>query len=79
MRTIAKVDDVPDEFREGFLRGPMLQDGDHLRSEVGNDLILIDGLRPLLPRYNGPARTLFRSESMYGRRRRTTERRGQGA
>ena len=24
----------------------MLQDGDHLRSEVGNDLILIDGLRP---------------------------------
>ena len=71
MRAIAKVDDVPNEFRERFLRGPWLVEGDHIRSEVSDDLILLDGLWSLLPRYRGPALILFRGDSMYNRQRRT--------
>jgi AraC-like DNA-binding protein len=71
MRAIAKVDDVPNEFRERFLRGPWLVEGDHIRSEVSDDLILLDGLWSLLPRYRGPALILFRGDSIYNRRRRT--------
>lgn len=71
MRAIAKVDDVPIEFRERFLRGPWLVKGDHIRQEVLNDRILLDALRSLLPHYRGPARTLFRGDSMYNRQRRT--------
>jgi hypothetical protein len=70
MRAIAKVDDVPNEFRERFLR-VWLVNGDHIRSEVGDDLIFLDGLRSLLPRYRGSARILFRGDSMYNRQRRT--------
>jgi hypothetical protein len=71
MRAIAKIHDVPNEFRERFLRGPWLVLGDHIRSEVGDDLILLDGLRSLLPRYRGPTRILFRGDSIYNRQRRT--------
>jgi hypothetical protein len=70
MRAIGKVDDVPDEFRERFLHVWLFK-GDHIRSEVGDDLTLLDGLRSLLPRYRGLALILFRGDSMCNRRRRT--------
>ena len=45
--------------------------GDHIRSEVDDDLILIRGLRRLLPSYRGPPRTFYRGESVYNWKRRT--------
>ena len=45
--------------------------GDSLRGEVSNDLLLIKLLRVLLPKYRGPAMTLFRGETMWNRRHRT--------
>ena len=48
-----------------------LSDGDHLRCEAGNDLVLIAGLRLLLPPYVGPAMRLYRGDSAWNRRRRT--------
>jgi len=44
-----------------------LHNGDALRSAAANDLILIDFLRAVLPRYSGPAITLFRGESLGNR------------
>ena len=57
-------------IQEAFL-DLWVRDGDGLRSEVSNDLILVDGLRKLLPPYEGPTVTLFRGESAWNRRRRT--------
>jgi hypothetical protein len=71
MRAIAKVDDLPDWFRENFLRGLWLTYGDHIRQETSDDLVLIGGLRALLPRYAGPAKVVFRGEGAGNRRRRT--------
>jgi hypothetical protein len=45
--------------------------GDHIREEVGDDLLLADALRVLLPTYRGPAMRLWRGESAWNRRRRT--------
>jgi hypothetical protein len=45
--------------------------GDHLRSEVNDDLVLTAALRVLLPRYTGPGLTLYRGDSALNRRRRT--------
>jgi hypothetical protein len=41
---------VPMDLRIGFAR-VWLNSGDHIRSEVGDDLILIGGLKALLPPY----------------------------
>jgi hypothetical protein len=69
MRAMARVS-CSDEFRRVFLQ-IYLQSGDHIRQEVGDDLALVDGLRSLLPVYDGPARTLYRGDSARNRRRRT--------
>lgn len=57
-RALAKVEITSEEMRAGWLR-LWLRDGDHIRQEVGDDLILIRALRVLLPRYRGPAMTLL--------------------
>jgi hypothetical protein len=54
MRAVAKSPATSDEFRERLL-GMWIRSGDHVREEVGNDLVLIDGLWAMLPRYTGPA------------------------
>jgi len=69
MRAMARVS-CSDEFRRVFLQ-IYLQSGDHISTEVGDDLALVDGLRSLLPVYDGPARTLYRGDSARNRRRRT--------
>jgi hypothetical protein len=46
--------------------------GDSLRQEVGDDLILCDALRVLLPPYKGPAPLrVYRGEQAFNRKRRT--------
>lgn len=45
--------------------------GDVLRDDLNDDLLLIDGLRLLLPAYEGSTTTLFRGDSARNRRRRT--------
>ena len=48
-----------------------LSNGDHIRQEIMDDGVLVNGLRVLLPAYDGPGRTLYRGDSFYNRRRRT--------
>ena len=62
--------DPPAKFRRHCLWS-WLKWGDSLRSEVNNDLLLIKLLRVLLPKYKGPALTLYRGETTWNRRRRT--------
>jgi hypothetical protein len=62
--------DPPAQFRQKCLRLWMAH-GDSFRSDVNNDLVLIKLLRVMLPKYTGPACTLFRGETMWSRRRRT--------
>jgi hypothetical protein len=45
--------------------------GDHIRTEVGNDCLLIDALRKLLPPIAGGPVTLYRGESLRNHQRRT--------
>lgn len=61
---------APARLRTRFAR-VWVADGDHLRSEVGNDLVLIAGLRVLLPPYVGGPMRLYRGDSAWNRRRRT--------
>jgi hypothetical protein len=58
------------EARRAWLRFYM-NSGDHIRLEVGEDLLLIRALRILLPPYRGRAMTLFRGEGARNRRHRT--------
>jgi hypothetical protein len=49
-----------------------VEHGDHIRSEVDDDLVLNKALWSLLPRYIGPAPlTLYRGEALGNRSRRT--------
>jgi hypothetical protein len=70
MRAVANTP-APDDFRPWFLQ-QWIRNGDHIRSEVSDDLVLINALWSLLPRYIGPAPlTLYRGDSLWNRRRRT--------
>jgi hypothetical protein len=70
-RRAAKLDGLPANVRSGFLR-VWVRSGDHIRSEVDDDLILIRGLRRLLPLYRGARPlTLYRGDSVYNWKRRT--------
>jgi hypothetical protein len=51
-RRAAKLNGLPANVRSAFLR-VWVRSGDHIRSEVNDDLILIRGLRRLLPAYQG--------------------------
>jgi hypothetical protein len=59
-----------EELRLHFL-DTYVAHGDHIRREVGDDLLLADALRLLLPTYQGPGLRLFRGESLFNRRRRS--------
>lgn len=61
----------PDDFREWFLRGPYLRDGDMFRQEIDNDLLWVNALRSLLPIYSGPGLTVYRGEIAWNQWRRT--------
>jgi hypothetical protein len=70
-RRAAKLDALPANVRSAFLR-IWVHHGDHIRSEVNDDLVLIRGLRRLLPTYRGARPlTLYRGESVYNWKRRT--------
>ncbi len=58
------------EVRDYF-QWSWLSSGDHIRGEVNSDLILIAGLRALLPPYRGSAIRLYRGDSAHNRRHRT--------
>jgi hypothetical protein len=69
MRAATRLNSVPRATQEFFLQ-VYLTSGDHIRQE-GNDLVLADGLRVLLPKYKGPAMRLYRGDSFRNRSRRT--------
>src|SRR5882672_4003520 len=69
MRAAARLISVPRETQEFFLQ-VYIMNGDRIREEC-DDLALADGLRVLLPKYEGPAILLFRGESFRNRSRRT--------
>jgi hypothetical protein len=71
MQACARIEGgAPDHFRREFLIA-WVNTGDHLRGEVSDDLVLMDGLRALLPVYTGGPLVLYRGESAWNRRRRT--------
>lgn len=70
MRAVSKVGIVPGKTRDAFLQ-IFLQCGASLRGRCDRETVLIDGLRVLLPRYDGPGLRLYRGECFRNRRRRT--------
>jgi hypothetical protein len=58
------------DIRERFV-WVWLEWGDSLRSQVNNDVVLLDALWKLLPPYKGPAMTLYRGELFANRQYRT--------
>jgi len=71
MRAIRKHPCQSEEFRKVLLNDLWLCSGEHIRNETNDDLVLIDALRAMLPRYTGPALTLYRGDGAANRRRRT--------
>jgi hypothetical protein len=69
-RLLAKEKSVSQDMQAWWL-SVWTNAGDHIRSEVNNDRVLIDGLRVLLLPYQGPALTLSRGDSAYNRKRRS--------
>ncbi|UPJ48499.1 hypothetical protein IVB30_36515 [Bradyrhizobium sp. 200] len=70
LRAVTRSPIPSDQFRCSLLH-IWRRDGDHIRQEVGNDLLLADALRVMLPAYAGPAITLYRGEGFRNRKRRT--------
>ena len=69
LRAVTRRGRVPRATREAFLQ-IFLTYGERLRQDAGDDLVLLDALRVLLPRYKGPSVTLYRGESAMNRRHR---------
>lgn len=70
MRACTRLPSLSVASRETFLT-VWLRSGDHIRMELGHDLLLTRALRVLLPPYDGQAIRLWRGETSYNRRRRT--------
>jgi hypothetical protein len=70
MRAVAKSPAPTEQFRR-FLLDVYRHRGDHIRQEVGDDLLWADALRVMLPPYTGPAITVYRGEGFGNRKRRT--------
>jgi hypothetical protein len=68
-RAVAKHS-APVDLRTRFA-GAWMISGDHIRCEVGDDLVLINALRALLPSYVGNPVRLYRGDSAWNRRCRT--------
>ena len=60
-RRVSKLPLVSNEIRDVFLRCYVYY-GNHIRQETGNDIVLIAGLRMLLPSYRGSAMVLYRGQ-----------------
>jgi hypothetical protein len=58
------------DIRQAFVWA-WLEWGDGLRSQITNDVVLLDALWKLLPPYEGPRITLYRGELFANRRRRS--------
>ncbi len=70
-RRIARLSPPPRKFQRAIVH-LMNEHGDLLRQEVGNDLVLCDALRVLLPPYKGSrSLRLYRGERAINRKRRT--------
>jgi hypothetical protein len=65
-----RFDGLSPNVKHAFLQA-WLYFGDHIRQEVGRDLLLIRGLRVLLPSYEGPSMILYRAERFFNWKRRT--------
>jgi hypothetical protein len=69
-RRIARIKKVDPDIRDAFL-GIWISLGDHLRQEVGDDCLLAQGLRLLLPPYDGEQQVLYRGEGAANHQSRT--------
>jgi len=69
-RLCAGLTAIPDDMKDAMLT-LCIRMGDHIRSEVGDDMILVKALRATLLPYTGPGLTLYRGDSAWNRRRRT--------
>ena len=70
MRAVAKTRNISEDIQHAFLLIWTIG-GDHIRSEVGDDKVLIDALRKLVPPYKGPSRKLYRGDCFTNRKHRT--------
>jgi hypothetical protein len=66
----ARLPEIPADTRQ-HMAWRWCKDGDSIRDQVNSDLVLIAGLRALLPHYTGPGLMLWRGDSWFNRRRRT--------
>ncbi|MBV8473985.1 MAG: hypothetical protein JO107_16430 [Hyphomicrobiales bacterium] len=69
-RAIGRGNGAPDSFRQAFV-DVWISSGDHIRSEVNDEIVLKGALRRLLPHYEGASLTLYRGDSAFNRQRRT--------
>ena len=69
-RRIARESAVPIRTRKAFA-GLWEQHGDHFRTEIGDDLLLVAGLRALMPPYRSGAFVIYRGDSVTNHKRRT--------
>jgi hypothetical protein len=67
---LARLHRIKPDMRDAWLT-IYVHYGDHIRLEVGKDLLLIRALRVLLPPYRGRAVTLYRGETFWNRCQRT--------
>lgn len=67
MRAISRLNSVSPIARDMFLHMHKM-DGDHIRQEVGDDVLLAKAYRIVFGKYDGPGMTLFRGESADNRR-----------
>lgn len=71
LRQIARMEKPPSAAFRRAVRDFLIRSGDILREETGNDLILVEALRVLLPPYRGGSLRVYRGDSAWNRRRRT--------
>jgi hypothetical protein len=71
-KRIARLSPPPSQEFQKVMVNVFVQDGDGIRSEIGDDLLLCDAFRVLLPPYRGGAPLrLYRGEIAGNRRKRT--------
>ena len=67
-KKISKLGEISPEIQNAFLR--VWVESKSIRLSIGDDLLVIAGLRVLLPPYRGPDVLLFRGDSLRARSRR---------
>jgi hypothetical protein len=69
-RQCAKLESIPADMKRTMLELWRHQ-GDYIRGEVRDDMVLVKALRVLLPAYTGPRLTLYRGDRAWNPRQRT--------